>query len=144
MRIVHTRTYLYVRQVWGGMSTGSQRSAVASCRPADVEPVTLPAGALESTAPAYLHDLRGALDEQGRTVAELTLSVSFESASALAAQATADRVREHVRAASQLGAGRLSVTVESCPDTSTAAPALEAVRERARREGVTLAVAYRD
>lgn len=127
-----------------GMSTGSQESAVASCRPADVEPVTLPAAALESTAPEYLHDLRGELDEQGRTVAEVTLSVAFEEASALAVQATADRVREHVRVASQLGAGRLSVTVETCADATTATPALGAVRERARREGVTLAVARRD
>lgn len=122
------------------MSTGSQRSAVASCRPADVEPVTVPATALDSTAPAYLHDLRGELDEAGRTVAEVTLSVSFEEPSALATQATADEVRDHVRAASQLGASRLSVTVESCADASTATPALAAVEERARREGVTLAV----
>lgn len=140
MPIAHTGTYLYVHGVSESMSTGSQRAAVASCRPADVEPATLPAAALESTAPASLHDLRQALDERGRTVAEVTLSVTFEESSALAAQATADRVREYVRAASRLGAGRLTVTVESCADPATARPALAAVEERARREGVTLAV----
>ncbi|MFC7177575.1 hypothetical protein [Halosegnis marinus] len=122
------------------MSTGSFGSAVASCRPSGLQPVTLPASALDSTAPEYLRDLRRELADEDRTPAELTLAVAFDEDCSFATQETVERVRDHVRAAAQLGAGRVSVTVEAVADESKVEPALSAARERARREGVTLAV----
>lgn len=122
------------------MSTQSFESAVTSCRPADAEPVTLPATALESTAPEYLRDLKYELGTAGKVPAELTLSVAFDDDCSFATQRVAETVREYVRAASFLGAARLTVTVDSVADESKAEPALAAARERARREGVTLAV----
>lgn len=124
------------------MSTGSFESSVASCRPSGLQPVTLPASALDSTAPDYLRDLRRELADSERTPAELTLSVAFDEDCSLATQETVERVREHIRAANRLGAGRVSVTVEAVADESKVAPALAAARERARREGVTLDVEY--
>lgn len=122
------------------MSTRSFESAVDSCRPADAEPVSLPATALESTAPEYLCDLKYELSEAGKVPAELTLDVAFEEDCSFATQDVVETVREYVRAASFLGAGRLTVTVESVVDETKTKPALAAAKERARREGVTLTV----
>lgn len=122
------------------MSTRSFESAVDSCRPADAEPVSLPASALESTAPEYLRDLKYELGEAGKVPAEVTLSVAFDDDCSIATQAVAEEIREYVRATAFLGAGRLAVTVESVVDAEKAEPALAAARERARREGVTLQV----
>lgn len=74
------------------MSRGSQQSGVASCRPTDVESVTVPAAALESTTPTYLHDLRGELDETGRRVAEVTVGSRTGASTATPALRA---VREH-------------------------------------------------
>ncbi|WP_255149843.1 hypothetical protein [Halorarius halobius] len=122
------------------MSTRSFDSAVDSCRPADADPVSLPATALESTAPEYLRDLKYELSEAGKVPAEVHLTVTFAEDCSFATQDVAEEVREYVRAASFLGAGRLAVTVESVADESKVEPALAAVQERARREGVTLSV----
>lgn len=124
------------------MSTGTFDSAIASCRPTSLEPVALPATALESTAPEYLRDLRAELNEAGRTPAELTASVTFEEDCSFAVQETIDRVRELVRTASHVGASRvtLDVEVDSDIEEDKTTAALDAARERARREGVTLVV----
>lgn len=127
------------------MSTGTFDSAIASCRPTGLEPVTLPASALESTAPAYLHDLRRELYDDGRTPAELTASVDFEEDCSFAVQETVERVREHVRTASHLGASRVTLDVTAEPVAETkVTTALTAARERARRAGVTLVVERAD
>jgi hypothetical protein len=124
------------------MSTGTFDSAIASCRSTDLEPVALPASALESTAPEYLRGLRAELNDDGRTPAELTASVAFDEDCSLAVQETVDRVRELVRTASHVGASRVTLDVEVAPDIDEgkATTALDAARERARREGVTLVV----
>lgn len=124
------------------MSSGTFDSAIASCRPTSLDPVALPASALESTAPEYLRDLRAELNDDGRTPAELTASVTFDEDCSFAVQETVDRVREHVRTASHVGAGRVTLDVETDSDADGAkvTAALDAVRERARREGVTLVV----
>jgi len=124
------------------MSTGTFDSAIASCRPTSLEPVALPASALENTAPEYLRDLRAELNDGGRTPAELTASVAFDEDCSFAVQETVDSVREHVRTASHVGASRvtLDVTCDTDAGEEKVAAALDAVRERARREGVTLVV----
>jgi hypothetical protein len=139
---VHTQNYLYVHQVLGdSMSTTStSREAVESCRPASAEPVSVPAAALASTAPEYLRDLKYELSRERKVPAEVTLETSFGEDCSFATQREAERVRDHVRAAAFLGAGRLTVTVEEVADPAKVRPALAAARERARREGVTLVV----
>lgn len=108
------------------------------CRPADVTPVTLDADALESTAPGYLRDLKRELTDEGLYPAGLELTATFDEDCSLSTQETVDRVRDHVRAAAFLGAGRVTVGVEDVADPSKVQPALDACRERARRDGVAL------
>lgn len=113
---------------------------VERCRPADAEPVSIPADALESTAPDYLRGVKRDLEREGRVPAELTVEARFDDDCSFATQDEADRVREHVRAAALLGAGRVTVRVSAVASERKVRPALEACAERARREGVTLEV----
>lgn len=124
------------------MSTGTFDSAVTSCHPTSLDPVAVPVSALESTAPEYLRDLRAELNETGRTPAELTASATFEEDCSFAIQETAEEVRDYVRVASHLGAGRVRLEVENSTETDDdkVTVALDAARERARREGTTLVV----
>lgn len=121
------------------MST-SVDQAVAACRPAEIEPVELTADALETTAPDYLREVKHALAGEGYQPAELTVEGCFAEDCSLATQEEADRLRGYVRAASFLGAGNLTVTVDEVGDEEKVQPALSALEERARREGVTLTV----
>ncbi len=118
----------------------SVQRAVAQSEPADVEPVTLRAAALESTAPEYLRDLKGELAAEGYQPAGLAVEACFDEDCSLATQAEADRLREFVRVASFLGAGRLRVDVSEVADEDRVTTALSALSERARREGVSLTV----
>ncbi|SDM72028.1 hypothetical protein SAMN04487949_2395 [Halogranum gelatinilyticum] len=120
-------------------SPGVQR-AVSACRPADVTPVALDATALESTAPAYLRDLKGELADAGYQPATLTVPASFDEDCSLATQAEADDLREYVRAAAFLGVGQLSVELDAVANAEKVEPALDALAERAGREGVRLTV----
>lgn len=113
---------------------------VDACRPVDVTPVTIDATALESTAPAYLRDLKSRLRADGLVVAEVAATSRFDADCSLETQTTVDRIRGLVDAAAFLGADTLSLTVETVSDESKVRPALNACAERARREGVELAV----
>jgi hypothetical protein len=115
------------------------QAAIDTGRPTDLTPIALEASALESTAPEYLRDLKGGLADAGYLPAELTVDAQFDEDCPIAVQREADRLREYVRAAAFLGAGRLIVDVhdESRPDDIDSA--LAALEERARREGVTFA-----
>jgi sugar phosphate isomerase/epimerase len=120
-------------------TTGSRvERAVAASSPADVESVELTAAALDSTTPDYLRELKAELAAGGYQPATLRVEASFDESGSLAAQREADRLRELIRAASFLGAGRLAVDVGRVADEAAAEPALAALRERAEREGVTL------
>jgi sugar phosphate isomerase/epimerase len=121
------------------MST-SVDQAVAACQPAAVEPVELSGAALETTAPEYLREVKRALAGEGYQPAELTVEGCFAEDCSLATQKEADRLRGYVRAASFLGASTISVTVDEVGDAEKVRPALSALEERARREGVTLTV----
>lgn len=114
--------------------------AVAACRPADVTPVEIDGDALDSTAPTYLRDLKDRLAAEGRQPATLAVDAGFGEAQSLATQSEIDRLRDYVRAAAFLGAGRLTLSVEAVADPETVRPALSALDERAAREGVDLSV----
>ncbi|MFC5367065.1 hypothetical protein [Salinirubrum litoreum] len=117
-------------------------TAVSSCRPESVTPVRIDATDLDSTAPEYLRDLKTELAEAGYQPAVVGVEACFDEDCSLATQSEADRLREFVRTAAFLGAGRLAVTVESVADREKVDPALDALAERARREGVTLDVTH--
>lgn len=114
--------------------------AVAACRPTDVTPVEIDGAALDSTAPEYLRELKERLAADGRQPATLAVDARFGEDCSLATQTEADRLREYVRAAAFLGAGRITLSVEAVADSEKVRPALSALEERAAREGVTLAV----
>lgn len=114
--------------------------AVAACRPADVTPVELAADDLPTTAPEYLRDLKADLAAEGYQPATVTAQGCFAEDCSLATQQEADRLRDVVRAASFLGAGRVVVTADEVADPGKVEPALEALAERAAREGVTFTV----
>ena len=118
----------------------SVESAVAACRPSSVEPVEIAASSLPTTAPEYLRELKAELAAEGYQLAELTASADFSEDCSIATQQEADRLRDVVRAGAFLGAGAVHVDVEAVSDPEKVRPALEALAERARREGVTLSV----
>ncbi|EMA58374.1 hypothetical protein [Halorubrum kocurii] len=113
-------------------------AALRGCRPADIDPIVVDAADLESTAPEHLRDLKAELAARGYQPATLSVAARFDSGDTLAAQREADRLRELVRAASFLGAGRIEVGLDEIADREAAEPALSALAERARREGVEL------
>jgi len=124
------------------MSTSPTRveSAVSSCRPSNVEPVELSASSLSTTAPEYLRELKAELAAEGYQPAELTVNADFAEDCSLATQREADRLRDVIRAGAFLGVGVVRVDIDTVGDREKVRPALEALEERARREGVTLSV----
>lgn len=128
--------------VLAAMSTTQSRAAdrVTACGPEEATAVRIHADDLESTSPEYLRDLKYDLAREGYVPAAVEADARFEEDCSLATQEEAERVRDVVRAAAFLGAGRVALSVESVADEGKVRPALEACAERARREGVTLAV----
>lgn len=110
--------------------------AIEGCRPADVTPVTLEASRLESTAPDDLREFKRELTAKGLFPAGLTVDTCFDEQCSLATQDEIDRVRGFVRAGAFLGVGTVTVRVDDVADPETVRPALAAVAERARREGL--------
>ncbi|MFO8115639.1 MAG: hypothetical protein R6U01_09850 [Halorubrum sp.] len=108
------------------------------CRPAEIDPIVIDAADLDSTAPAHLRDLKAELSARGYQPATLSVDACFDCEDTLATQREADRLREFVRAAAFLGAGRIEVRLDEVSDPTAADPALSALAERARREGVEL------
>lgn len=108
------------------------------CRPAEIDPIVIDAADLDSTAPAHLRDLKAELSARGYQPATLSVDACFDCEDTLATQREADRLREFVRAAAFLGAGRIEVRLDEVSDPKAADPALSALAERARREGVEL------
>lgn len=121
------------------MSAISQ-TLVEACRPAEAEPVSIPASELESTAPEYLRTLKYDLASEDKVPAVVECTADFGEDCSFATQQETERLREYVRAASFLGAGRVDVAVEAVADPKKVEPALQACAERARREGVSLTI----
>ena len=117
-------------------SAGIER-ALRGCRPADVDPVVIDAADLDSTAPEQLRELKRGLAARGYQPAAVAASAEFDAGSTLGRQREADRLRELVRAAAFLGAGRIEVAVDA-DEADEAETALAALSERADREGVEL------
>lgn len=113
--------------------------AIDRCRPADATPVTLEADALPSSRDE-LRELQNELDSNDFVPAAVTVEARFDEPCSYATQDEADRVRECVRSAAFLGAGTVTVEFDGVADETKVRPALAAVRERARREGVTLEI----
>jgi sugar phosphate isomerase/epimerase len=111
---------------------------VEGCQPADVTPVDIDAETLDSTAPEYLRDLKRELAEENFQPAGLTVDACFDEDCSLATQEEIERVRDYVRAASFLGAARLTLRFDDVANEAKVRPAVDACAERARREGVTL------
>jgi dienelactone hydrolase len=122
------------------MSTTRSASTVERCRPTDQTPVAV---AAEDIAGASRDDLRGLaadLASEGYVPAAVTATARFDEDCSLATQREADRLRDLVDAAAFLGVNRLTVDVAAVESADKARPALSAVAERARRDGVTLDV----
>lgn len=117
------------------------RTAIEQCRVEDATPVSLDASAIHSTAPADLRELKRELDDDDLVPARVVVDARFGDDCSFATQEEADRVREYVRAAAFLGASTVTVDFDRVGDEAKVRPALAAVAERARREGVTLDVA---
>ncbi|WP_115865262.1 hypothetical protein [Halorussus litoreus] len=117
------------------------RTAIEGCRVEDATPVSLDADSIPSTAPEGLRELQRELDADDLVPARVVVDACFGEDCSFATQAEADRVREHVRAASFLGASTVTVEFDGVADEAKVRPALAAVAERARREGVNLDVA---
>lgn len=126
------------------MSSVDVGRAIDRCRPTDGNPVALEAGAIESTTEADLRELRRELDAAGYVPSELVVSADFGADCSLRTQAEADRVREYLRVADFLGAGTVRLDVQAVADPAKVRPAVSALRERARREGLVLTVEVDD
>lgn len=121
------------------MST-SRRPAVEGCRPEEATPVRLEAEALDSTAPDYLRELKEELTGEDLVPARLIVDACFDEDCSLSTQEEATRIREHIRAASFLGTGTLTVSFDGVANERKVRPALAACAERARRDGVVLEI----
>jgi hypothetical protein len=117
-------------------TTQSVERAIDNAEPAETTPVSLQADALETTAPEYLRDLKFELSTAGYLPAEVVVQANFAEECSFAIQEEADRIRDYVRAASFVGAGKIRVTIESVAAPEKVDPALGACAERAEREGV--------
>lgn len=113
-------------------------ATLRGCRPAEIDPIVVDAADLESTAPEHLRDLKAEFSARGYQPATLSVAACFDCDDTLATQREADRLREFVRAASFLGAGRIEIRLDEVADREATEPALSALAERARREGVEL------
>jgi len=113
-------------------------ATLQGCRPAEIEPIVIDAEDLDSTAPEHLRDLKAELSTRGYQPATVSVVARFDDDDTLGTQREADRLREFVRAAAFLGAGRIEVRLDEVADPGVAEPALSALTERARREGVEL------
>jgi hypothetical protein len=132
---------LYNFNILGGMSTTRSdgiENTLRGCRPAEFDPIVIDADDLDSTALTHLRDLKAELSARGYQPATLSVDACFDCEDTLATQREADRLREFVRAAAFLGAGRLEVRLDEVSDPDATEPALSALAERARREGVEL------
>jgi hypothetical protein len=121
-------------------TTADAERAVGGCRPTEGTPVTINAEAIDSTADPYLQALKHELDREGLVPAEVVVKATFDADCSFTTQSEADRIREYLHAADFLGAGTLTLEIAAVADDTKVQPAIAALRERAHRDGITLAV----
>jgi len=126
------------------MSTTQATGTVEGCRPTDQTPVAVDGETITDATREDLRTLAGDLASEGYVPAEVTAEACFDEDCSLATQREADRLRELVDAASFLGANRLAVDVGDVTAPEKARPALSAVAERARRDGLVFDVQGHD
>jgi hypothetical protein len=122
------------------MSTTQATGTIEGCRPTDQTPVAVDAEAIADAAREDLRALAADLSSEGCVPAEVRTEACFGEDCSLATQREADRLRDLVDAAAFLGANSLTVDVRDVTAPEKARPALAAVAERARRDGVALDV----
>ncbi|MFB6072397.1 MAG: hypothetical protein ABEJ88_05445 [Halobacterium sp.] len=122
------------------MSTTPRSDPVEGCRPTNQTPVAVDAATIEDASREDLRALADDLAADGYVPAEVSAVARFEDDCSFATQREADRLRDLVDAAAFLGANRLCVDVETVECPEKARPALSAVVERARRDGVAVDV----
>jgi hypothetical protein len=122
------------------MSTTSRSSSIEGCRPTDSTPVAVDAETITDASRDDLRALAEDLASEGYVPAEVTADACFDEDCSLATQREADRLRDVVSAAAFLGANRLTVDVEEAASPEKVRPALSAVAERARRDGLAVDV----
>jgi hypothetical protein len=126
------------------MSTTQSAPSVERCRPTDQTPVAVAAEDITSASRDDLRALADDLSREGYVPAEVTTTARFDEDCSLATQREADRLRDLVDAAAFLGANRLTVDVSEAAAPEKVRPALSAVAERARRDGLALDVSGLD
>ena len=127
--------------VYGLVVMSTTRSPVIErCRPENATPVCIDASAIESTATAHLQELKTELAAEDLVPARLAVEACFAENCTFSTQKEIQRVREHVRSASFLGAGTVTVSFDAVADEEKVRSALAACAERARREGIRLEV----
>jgi hypothetical protein len=122
------------------MSATQATGTVEGCHPTDQTPVAVDADTIADAAREDLRRLADDLASGGYVPAEVTTEACFGEDCSLATQREADRLRDLVDAAAFLGANRLTVDVCDVTAPEKARPALAAVAERARRDGVAVDV----
>jgi len=122
------------------MSTSRRTSPIEGCRPTDSTPVTVDADTIADASREDLRSLADDLADEGYVPAEVAVDAAFEEDCSLATQREADRLRELVENAAFLGANRLTVEVREAAAPEKVRPALSAVAERARRDGLAVEV----
>ena len=122
------------------MSTTQTTGTLEGCRPTDQTPVAVDAATIADAPREDLRALAADLASEGFVPAEVTTEACFGEDCSLATQREADRLRDLVDAAAFLGANRLVVDVCDVTAPEKARPALAAVAERGRRDGVALDV----
>lgn len=121
-------------------TTADAGRGIAGCRPTAGTPVSIDASAIESTAEHALQRFKHELDDEGLVPAEVVVRADFGADCSITTQSEADRVRDVIYAADYLGAGTVRLEIEGVADRDKVRPAVSALRERALREGLTLAV----
>ncbi|MFB6269580.1 MAG: hypothetical protein ABEH83_06535 [Halobacterium sp.] len=122
------------------MSTTSPPAALEGCRPTNATPVAVDADTIVDASREELRTLADELAAEEYVPAEVTADACFDEDCSLATQDEADRLRDVVAAAAFLGANRLTVAVEEAVAPEKVRPALSAVAERGRRDGVAVEV----
>lgn len=121
-------------------TTANAGRAIAGCRPTAGTPVSIAADSIESTSEGYLQQLKTELDAEGYVPSEVVVQADFGTDCSITTQSEADRVRDVLHAADFIGAGTVRLEIDDVADAGKVRPAISALRERAQREGLTLAV----
>jgi len=111
---------------------GSKRRSAAVARPRSNRSSSTPPTSKAPRAPEHLRDLKAEFSARGYQPATLSVAARFDGGDTLATQREADRLRELVRAASFLGAGRIEVRLDEVPDRERGRAGVVGARRRAR------------